>query len=71
MKMKLLDSQKKVISNIFRDLTKLTVAVLVIGQFAQGKTFSPQAFFGGIITSIFMGLTAISFAPQNKEEEKK
>lgn len=66
--MKLTDAQKKVISNIFRDLTKLTVVALVIGQFVPGQGFNLPVFSGGLITAVILGITAVLSAVDNKEE---
>ena len=54
--MKLNNGQKKTLSNIFRDLAKLTVAALVLGQFVPGHSFSGIVFLGGISTAVFMGI---------------
>jgi len=58
---------KKVISNIFRDLTKLTMIALVVGQFVPGREFSFSVFFGGIISAVLMAVVAVRFAVDEKE----
>ncbi|MBU1026247.1 MAG: hypothetical protein KKA31_00785 [Candidatus Margulisbacteria bacterium] len=57
--MKLANAQKSVISNIFKDLTKLAVAALVIGQFVPGQIFRLPVFLGGLITAVLLGVTAV------------
>lgn len=66
--MKLSQNQKEVISNIFRDLTKLTVVALVLGQFVPEQQFNLLRFFGGITSAILMAVVAVIFAP-NKEDD--
>lgn len=66
--MQLTIAQKKVISNIFRDLTKLTVAALAVGQFVPGQKFSFLVFLGGICSSVLMGIVSVVFAAEDKEE---
>jgi len=63
----LTDAQKKVISNIFRDLTKLTVMALVVGQFIPGQTFDWVRFIEGLIASMSMMVIAIVSAVSNEE----
>ncbi len=60
--MSLSNAQKKVISNIFRDLAKLSIMTLVIGQFSPEKTLSLPLVVGGTIASVFMAGIAIGFA---------
>ena len=62
-------AQKKVISNIFRDLTKLTVIALVVGQFVPGNEFNLPVFFGGLTTAIIFGVTAVVSAVEDKEDK--
>ena len=66
--MKLEDTQKKVISNIFRDLTKLTVVALILGQFVPGQVLNLPVFFGGLTTAVIFGITAVFSAVENKED---
>ena len=68
--MNLTNAQKKVISNIFRDLTKLTVLALVVGQFVPEQTFELGRFFGGLAASMSMMVVAIVFAVRNEQEEE-
>jgi hypothetical protein len=65
--MNLTNGQKKVISNIFRDLTKLTVIALVVGQFVPGHEFNFLIFFWGLISAILMAVAAVRFAVDAKE----
>jgi len=65
--MKLNNGQKKTLSNIFRDLAKLTVAALVLGQFVPEHSFSIMVFLGGISTAVFMGIAAVIFSVDDKE----
>ena len=65
--MKLNNPQKSVISNIFRDLSKLTTIALVIGPFVQGQVFNFPALIGGLITVFVMGTVAVIFATDKKE----
>jgi hypothetical protein len=60
-------AQKKVISNIFRDLTKLTVAALVVGQFVPGQTFHLATFIGGLAAAVSMMIIAIFSAVDNEK----
>lgn len=68
--MKFNEGQKEVISNIFRDLTKLTIVALVLGQFVPGQHFSWMIFIGGLVAAILMATTAVLFASNNKEDEE-
>ena len=61
-------AQKKVISNIFRDLAKLTVIALVVGQFVPAHVFNIRVFFGGLFSAFLMGMAAVQFAVDTKEE---
>lgn len=65
------DAQKKTISNIFRDLTKLTVIALVVGQFVPGNTFNFLVFMVGITISIAMGIVAVRYSVDIKEGKLK
>lgn len=67
--MRINNAQRKVISNIFRDLTKLTAVALVVGQFVPGRGFNLSAFLGGLGASVFMAVVAIVFAVDDKEVE--
>ncbi len=60
--MRLAGAQKSVISNIFRDLTKLAVAALVFGQFVPGQIFNLSSFIYGALASLTMLLVAVAFA---------
>lgn len=60
-------AQKKIISNIFRDVTKLTVMALVLGQFVPGHIFDLAVFFGGLGAAILMACASIIFAVDEKE----
>lgn len=60
--MRLSNAQKKVISNIFRDLSKLSAMTLVIGQFVPNGVFCLPVFLGGLFSSALMASTAVIFA---------
>jgi hypothetical protein len=62
-------AQRRVISNIFRDVTKLTVVALVIGQFVPGQEFNYIIFFEGILGSTLMAWAAVRFAVDNDNKE--
>ena len=65
--MQLTKAQRNVISNIFRDLTKLTVVALVIGQFVPERHFNPLVFLGGLGAAFFMAVVAVRAAVNIKE----
>ena len=56
------NAQKKVFSNIFRDLSKLTVAALVLGQFVPGQKLNIIIVFCGLGSAIIIGIIAAAFA---------
>ncbi|MBU0630436.1 MAG: hypothetical protein KKC80_05900 [Candidatus Margulisbacteria bacterium] len=62
------NARKKVISEIFRDVTKLTVIALVVGQFVPGNPFNLAIFIFGLLVSALMGFVAALFAVSDKEE---
>jgi hypothetical protein len=65
----LTNARKNVISNIFRDLTKLAVVAMVFGQFVPGHKFSFLIFAVGVITASIMMCVAIVFAASSEKEE--